>query len=88
MCVAGEVCMVGEHAWQEACMAGGMHGGGEGLAYVAGRHAWQGACVAREACMARRCAWQTPRDTVNDRAVRILLECILVDSLCDFERDC
>ena len=27
------------HAWQGACMAGGMHGGG-------GEGVWQGACVA------------------------------------------
>ena len=63
------------HAWQGACMAeemcmvGGMHGRG---------HAWQG-CV---------CATHPPprqilllRRTVNEWAVRILLECILVKIL-------
>ena len=55
----------GGRAWQGACMAG------------QGGHAWWGACVAGE------CAWhahplQILRDTVNERAVRILLECILV----------
>ena len=51
-------------------MAGGMRG--------------MGACVARGACVAgghawvRGHAWQIIRDTVNERAVRILLECILV----------
>ena len=52
----------GVHAWPGVCMAGGMHGGG---------HVWLGACMAgsvhgRGACMA------------DTRAVRILLECILV----------
>ena len=49
-----------------ACMGG---------ACVAGGRAWQGACVAGGH------AWQILRDTVNERAVRILLECILI-SLC------
>ena len=57
------------------CVAGGMHGGG---------HAWQGG-MWQGACMAGGCVWQgacmadTTRygDTVNERAVRILLECIL-----------
>ena len=49
----------GVHAWQGACMAGGMHGRG---------HAWWGEGVpgvvhgggmhGRGACMAGRCAWQ------------------------------
>ena len=46
------------------CVAGGMHGRG---------CAWQGVCVAGGR------AWQILRDTVNERAVRILLECILVN---------
>ena len=71
--------------WQGACMAGGMHDWG-----VHGRgHAWQGACMAggmhgRGMCD-RGHAWQGThapqqilRDTVNERVVRILLECILV----------
>ena len=54
-------------------MAGGIHGRG---------HAWQGhacqrACMAG-ACMACTHPWQILRDTVNERAVRILLDCILV----------
>ena len=48
---------------------GGMHGRG---ACMLGGHALQGAC------MAGGCAWQILRDTVNERAVRTLLECILV----------
>ena len=50
---------------------------------MAGGHAWwgcawQGGCVVVGACMAGGHAWQILRDTVNERAVRILLECILV----------
>ena len=63
-------CIAGGHVWQGACMAGG--------------HAWQGGMHGRGACMAGGvhgggCAWQILRDTVNERAVRILLECILVN---------
>ena len=59
-------------------------------AYVAWGHAWQGGCAwqggmhGRRVCVAGGCAWQGGRawqilrDTVNERAVRILLECILV----------
>ena len=61
----------GGRAWQGVgCMAGG--------ACVAG------ACVAKGvhgggACVVGGgCAWQIPRDTVNERAVHILLECIHV----------
>ena len=62
--------MVGGCAWQGACVAGG--------------HAWQGACMAggyvwqRGVCVAEGHAWQMLRDTVNERAVHILLECIFV----------
>ena len=62
-CVAGE----GGHAWQgEHVWQGGMYGGG---------HVWQGACMAGSVCMAGGCVWHT----VNEQAVRILLECILVN---------
>ena len=37
-----------------------------------------GACMAGGTCVAGRGAWQILRDTVNERAVRILLGCILV----------
>ena len=70
--VAGGACMV---ARGHACMvATGVHGcWGEGACVVAG-----GVCV-----VARGHAWlwgvhRIRRDTVNERAVRILLECILV----------
>ena len=69
----GGLCVVGGHA-----RLGGMHGRG---------HTWRGVCVARGACVAGgmhgregdmrgsgRHAWHT----VNERVVRILLECILV----------
>ena len=39
-------------------------------------HAWQGCVCGGGACV----PWQIPWDTVNKRAVRILLECILVGS--------
>ena len=75
-CVAGGMCIAGGmhgrgHAWQRgmhgrgACMVGGMCGSG-------------GVCVWWGACVAGGCAWQILRDTVNERAVHILLECILV----------
>ena len=76
--------MAGGHAWQ-----GGMHGGGcpwWGVSMV-GVCVWQAvACVVggvwQEAYMAGvRRAYQILRDTVNERAVRILLECILVLSI-------
>ena len=67
----------GEHAWQ-----GGMHGRGS---CMAGGHAWQGGMCSRGACMVGACETggacipqQILWDTVNERAVRILLECILV----------
>ena len=63
-------------AWQGECMAGGMHGR---------VHAWQGACVVVGGMHGSGGhvwqsghGWQILRDTVNERAVRILLECILV----------
>ena len=81
-CVAeGSVHGKGGHMWGvcmggEACMAGGvggrggMHGGG-----CAWRgHVWQGGMHGR----AGGRVWQILRDTVNERAVCILLECILV----------
>ena len=66
-------------------MAGGMHGRGcawqggdmhgrEGTC-MAGGHVMQGACMhGRGVCMAGGCVWHM----VNERAVCILLECILV----------
>ena len=80
------VCVAGRHAWQGVwqgvCMVGGVHGGG---ACVVGgvwqeRCVWQGGVRGRGACMMGG-AWQIPRDTVNERAVRILLECILVQNM-------
>ena len=63
MCGGGHAWQRG-HVWQGACMAeGGMHGEGVYLVGV---------------CMVGGHAWQILRDTVNERAVHILLECILV----------
>ena len=54
----------GGHAWQGTCVMWGVHGRG---------HAWQGGGV-----RGRRGVHGEGRDTFNERAVRILLECILV----------
>ena len=80
------VCMAGGCAWQGVCMAGGhvcwgVHGRG---------HAWQGVCMAG-GMHARGHAWwggmhathTHPQalqlwNMVNEQAVHILLECILV----------
>ena len=63
------VCMAGGHVWW-----GCVHGRG---AYMVG------ACVEGGGMHVGGHAWHTPpqqilRDMVNERAVRILLECILV----------
>ena len=65
LCMAGEgECVMG------VCVVGGMHG--KGCAWQGG-HAWHGACMAHMPHLR-----QILRDVVNERAVRILLECILV----------
>ena len=69
-CVAGEACM----AWG-VCSRG--HAWQEGRVWQGG-HAWQGACVTH---MPPRQILRL-RHTVNERAVRILLECILVSANC------
>ena len=67
-----------------ACMAGGMRGGGSmhgmvGVGVHGRGYAWWGACVAGGGvCVAGGHAWHILRDMVNEWAVRILLECILV----------
>ena len=71
-CMAGVVHGRGVHAWHGGMRGrGGMHGRG---CMHGGGHAWQGACMAGGACVPQ----QILRDTVDERAVRILLECILV----------
>ena len=74
-------------AWSGAYMAGDMCGRGGGMhgreACKAGRHVWQGGMHGRGACvpggvLGTHAPRQILRDTVNDLAVRILLECILV----------
>ena len=72
--MAGGASMAGGHpwqsgyAWQGAFMPGGMHGGiyGRGLA-------WQEGLPAQHPC-------QILRNMVNERAVCITLECMLVES--------
>ena len=58
------------------CMAGVCVAAGQ---VWRGEHVWHGggASMAGGKC-GRGHAWQILRDTVNERAVRILLECILV----------
>ena len=71
--------MHGRRACMGVCMAGGMHG--RGLVWQGGI-CDRGSLCGRGACMAGVCMpctpWQILWDTVNERAVRILLECILV----------
>ena len=93
VCMGRGACMAGGgHAWQGgACMAeGNVHGRG---ACAAGGHAWQGGihgggvhgrgCAWQEGMYGRGCACPPPGHyeirSVNARAVRILLECILVN---------
>ena len=74
MVVGGMHDKGGHGCWQGACMAkGGLHGKG----------AWQmGGCVWQKGdmCGKRGHVWDTTtyRDTINERVVCILLECILV----------
>ena len=83
---SGGVCMValGGHVWgvymggMHGCSRGGMHGCSGGCMVALGGHVWLlwGACMVAPG----GCVWDTTRygDMVNERAVRILLECILV----------
>ena len=91
MCVAGRVlgvhgggvCQRGACVAGGVCVAGGMCGGGHAWQEgVCGRgHAWWGCVWHGGACVAAPPPHQILRDTVNERAVRILLECILVSKL-------
>ena len=67
-------------------MAGGGH------VWQGGGHVWQGGMHGRGCAWHREGmrgiggrAWQILRDTVNERAVRIVLECILVNSFLSLE---
>ena len=73
--MARGVCDRGR-AWWEACVARG-HVWQGGHAWQRGR-AWQRGMLGRGVCVAWGHAQKILRDTVNERAVRILLECILV----------
>ena len=85
--ITGGVRGGGMHAWG-ACMAGGVHGqgvcmaGGACMAVggLAWGHVWQqGVCMAGgHVWWQGGHAWQILRDMVYERAVHILLECILV----------
>ena len=82
------VCVVEGHAWwQGACMVGGLHGGcvAGGIHGGGGDAWWQwgGMCGGREGMCGGKGGGmrRIQRDTVNEQAVRILLECILVVSI-------
>ena len=68
-------------AWggMRGCSWGGMHGSSWGVHGCSGGHAWL-LPGGRHAWLLGRRAWDTTKygDTVNERVVRILLECILV----------
>ena len=90
VCGCRGACMVvggSMHGCRGACVvAGGMHGCG-GCVWLQG-HAWlqgacmvvRGACMVVGACMVAGGVHGIQRDTVNERGVRILLECILVSA--------
>ena len=83
----------GGHTWQGAMCGGLHEWGHAWWGHVWWGHAWQGVCMTGSCvaegmhgsrhmhgmgvCMAGGHAWQILRDTVNERAVRIPLECIL-----------
>ena len=79
-CMVARGCVVaGGHAWllgvckhgcQRACMVAGGH------AWLPRGHAWLPGV-----CMVAGSVRRIRRDTVNERAVRILLECILVKTI-------
>ena len=84
----------GWHVWQGVVCDGGVHGGGggawQGGVHGGGHVCWQGGMRANMVSMHGGRGWHAwwpvggggvngiRRDTVNERAVRILLECILV----------
>ena len=85
-CVTGGVCgtggcIAGGHVWQ-----GVVHGRGcawQGACMAKGGHVWQGGMHGMGAWPEGMCGMHVPpqqilHDTVNERAVHILLECILV----------
>ena len=90
-CVAGGHAWQEGHAWSGACIAGGgvcAGGGGvhsrracmagEGGVHGRGHADGGGGCAWQGVMHATHAPRQILRDTVNEQAVRILLECILV----------
>ena len=79
VCGGGGACVVAEGACvvaEGAMVVAGMHGGRGGHAWwQGGVRGVGGACVVGVCMVGRRHVW----DTVNERAVGILLEYILVD---------
>ena len=65
------------HVWQGGVCGKGVCVAG-GCAWQ--EHVWQGACVAG-GMHGRGHVWQILQDTVSEQAIRILLECILVNEV-------
>ena len=71
----GVACMVaGGHVW----LQGGMHGCGGHVWLLWGVCGCWGVCIVVGVCMVVGGMCRIQQDTVNERAVRILMECILV----------
>ena len=78
--VVREACMVAGGMCGCSMWGWGMHGCWGACVVAGGVHGCWGVCVVEGACMvAGGCVHRIRRDTVNERAVRILLECILVN---------
>ena len=103
MCGCWRACVVagGRDAWLQGGVCGCAHawllGGMCGCqgALPGGMHAGRGACVVVggvHGCRGHAWLWggggQLQRDTVNERTVRILLECILVTNVFPSSRNC
>ena len=79
--VRGRGACVAGHAWWGACVAGVAWQGGvcrRGACVAGGVHDG-GVCIAGGACMPHTTPRHYEIQSVNARAVRILLECILVE---------
>ena len=93
VCPQGRACMVSGRGGMHGCCWGACMVAGGGVCMVAGGHAWLLAGgVTVHACWGR-CVWllggvrRISWDMVNEWAVRILLECILVEN-CLTESHC
>ena len=85
MCGCQGACEVvggGMHGCWGACVvAGGVHGCWGACMVAGGMHGCQGVCMVARGVWLLGGMCRIRRDTVNERAVRILLECILVENI-------